>query len=190
MSHDKILSGKTVAILATDGFEESELTHPLAALRNAGAQVHVIAPEAGSIQGFKHFDKGETVQVDRTLADARAEDYDAVLVPGGLFNPDALRTDAAAIAFVKAIAGAGKTVAAICHGPWVLADAGLLKGRDVTSVGSIRKDLENAGARWSDTAVATDNGIVTSRTPKDLEAFSAKVIEEIAEGRHVRKRAA
>ena len=184
------LQGKKVAILAASGFEESELTHPLQALRDAGAEVHVVSPEAGSIQGFRHFDKGEQVSVDRALSDARADDYDALVVPGGLFNPDALRADKSAIAFVKSMAASGKTVAAICHGPWVLADAGLLDGREVTSVGSIRKDLENAGALWADKPVVTDNGIVTSRTPKDLEQFSAKVIEEIAEGRHERRRAA
>lgn len=184
------LKGNTVAILAADGFEESELTHPLQALKDAGATVHVVSPSAGSVQGFRHFDKGASVPVDRTLDQARAQDYDALVVPGGLFNPDALRGNDKALAFVKAIAADGKVVAAICHGPWVLADAGLLKGREVTSVGSIRKDLENAGALWADKPVVTDNGIVTSRTPKDLDAFSAKVIEEIAEGRHARRRAA
>ncbi|MBB5208745.1 type 1 glutamine amidotransferase domain-containing protein [Chiayiivirga flava] len=185
----KQLHGKTVAILAADGFEESELTHPLKALTDAGAQVHVISLKAGSIQGFRHFEKGEQVKVDRVLSEVRADAYDALLVPGGLFNPDALRTERSALDFVKAIATAGKPVAAICHGPWVLADAGLLEGREVTSVASIRKDLENAGALWADKAVVTDNGIVTSRTPKDLEQFSAKVIEEIAEGRHARRAA-
>ena len=183
------LQGKTVAILAADGFEESELTHPLKALKEAGADVHVVSLEAGSIQGFRHFDKGESVKVDRTLSDAKAADYDALVVPGGLFNPDALRGEEKALAFVKSIAGAGKVVAAICHGPWVLADAGLLDGREVTSVSTIRKDLENAGALWADKPVVTDKGIVTSRTPKDLDAFSAKVIEEIAEGRYLRRAA-
>lgn len=180
------LQGKTVAILAADGFEESELTK---ALKEAGADVHVVSLEAGSIQGFRHFDKGESVTVDRTLSDAKAADYDALVVPGGLFNPDALRGEEKALAFVKSIASAGKVVAAICHGPWVLADAGLLDGREVTSVSTIRKDLENAGALWADKPVVTDKGIVTSRTPKDLDAFSAKVIEEIAEGRHLRRAA-
>lgn len=186
---NKQLHGKTVAILATHGFEESELTHPRNALIDAGAQVHVVALESGSIQGFRHFDKGEQVMVDRVLDAVSAEEYDALLVPGGLFNPDALRSEASVLDFVKAFAAAGKPIAAICHGPWVLADAGVLDGRDVTSVGSIRKDLENAGARWADKPVVTDKGIVTSRTPKDLEQFSAKVIEEIAEGRHLRRAA-
>lgn len=181
------LRGKTVAILATDGFEESELTQPLKALTDAGAQVHIVSLEAGTIQGFRHFDKGEQVKVDRVLSEVHAEDYDALLVPGGLFNPDALRSERAVLDFVKAIVAAGKPVAAICHGPWVLADAGVLDGREVTSVGSIRKDLENAGAVWADRPVVADQGIVTSRTPKDLEQFSAKVIEEIAEGRHPRR---
>ena len=183
------LHGKTVAILATNGFEESELTHPLKALKEAGAQVHVVSLEAGTIQGFRHFDKGEQVKVDRVLSDVRADDYDALLVPGGLFNPDALRSDQGVLEFVRNIAAAGKPIAAICHGPWVLADAGVLEAREVTSVGSIRKDLENAGALWADKAVVVDRGIVTSRTPKDLDQFSAKVIEEIAEGRHARRAA-
>lgn len=183
------ISGKKVAILATHGFEESELTSPRDALKAAGATVHVVSPESGELQAFKHLEKGIKVGVDKVLAQARAEDYDALMLPGGLFNPDQLRTNKDALAFVQAFLKAGKPVAAICHAPWILADAGALKGRKVTSVPTIRKDIENAGATWVDEEVVVDNGIVTSRTPKDLEAFNAKLIEEIAEGRHDRRAA-
>lgn len=183
------ISGKKVAILVTHGFEESELTSPRDALKAAGATVHVVSPESGELQAFKHLEKGAKVAVDKSLSQARAEDYDALMLPGGLFNPDQLRADKDALAFVQAFLKAGKPVAAICHGPWILADAGALKGRKVTSVPTIRKDIENAGATWVDEEVVVDNGIVTSRTPKDLEAFNAKLIEEIAEGRHERRAA-
>jgi protease I len=178
------LSGKRVAILATHGFEESELTEPMRALREHQADVDVVSPERGEVQGFKHFDKGESVAVDTLLADADPKDYDALVIPGGLFNPDALRVDDDALAFTRAFFEAGKPVAAICHGPWVLANAGVLEGRSVTSVPNIRKDLENAGAKWSDDEVVVDQGLVTSRTPDDLPAFCAKLVEEIAEGKH------
>lgn len=178
------LTGKRVAILATHGFEQSELTDPMRALREEGADVDVVSPEDGPIQGFKHFDKGVEVAVDTILHDADAKDYDALVIPGGLFNPDALRVDDDALAFTRAFFASGKPVAAICHGPWVLANAGVLQGRSVTSVPNIRKDLENAGASWSDDEVVVDQGLVTSRTPKDLPAFCAKLIEEIAEGEH------
>ena len=153
-------------------------------MRDAGATVDVIAPENGQIQGFRHFEKGDKVDVTRTLAEANPADYDALVLPGGLFNPDKLRMDEHALKFASAIAKAGKPLAAICHGPWILINAGLVKGRKLTSVASIRKDLENAGARWVDEEVIVDNGLVTSRTPKDLPAFNAKLIEEIAEGQH------
>ena len=178
------LRDKRVAIVATHGFEQEELTQPLKALRDAGATVDVIAPENGQIQGFRHFEKGDKVDVTRTLAEANPADYDALVLPGGLFNPDKLRMDEHALKFASAIAKAGKPLAAICHGPWILINAGLAKGRKLTSVASIRKDLENAGARWVDEEVIVDNGLVTSRTPKDLPAFNAKLIEEIAEGQH------
>ncbi|MGA9342497.1 MAG: type 1 glutamine amidotransferase domain-containing protein [Rhodanobacteraceae bacterium] len=183
------IEGTKVVILATHGFEESELTEPLKALKNAGAEVHVASPESGEIQGFKHFDKGLKVKVDRPLADIRAADYDAVVLPGGLFNPDKLRTNEIALNLVRDFLKAGKPIAAICHGPWILADAGALRDRTVTSVPTIRRDIENAGATWVDKEVVVDNGIVTSRTPKDLAAFNAKLIEEISEGRHDRKAA-
>jgi len=178
------LRDKRVAIVATHGFEQDELTQPLKALRDAGATVDVIAPENGQIQGFRHFEKGDKVDVTRTLAEANPADYDALVLPGGLFNPDKVRMDEHALKFASAIAKAGKPLAAICHGPWILINAGLVKGRKLTSVASIRKDLENAGARWVDEEVIVDNGLVTSRTPKDLPAFNAKLIEEIAEGQH------
>lgn len=178
------LTGKRVAILASHGFEESELLEPLRALRGHGAEVEVVSPESGTIQGFRHLDKGETVKVDRELAKARAADYDALVIPGGLFNPDALRHDDAAIRFTRDFFKAGKPVGAICHAPWVLVDADVVAGRELTSVPNIQRDLENAGARWVDREVVVDQGLVTSRTPKDLPAFCAKLVEEIAEGRH------
>jgi protease I len=181
MSH---LAGKRVAILAADGFEQSELLEPKRALEEHEATVDVVSPEAGKVQGFKHFDKGEQVGVDVKLSDADAGDYDALVIPGGLFNPDTLRIDETALAFAREFFKAGKPVAAICHGPWVLANAGVLEGRTVTSVPNIRKDLENAGATWQDEEVVVDQGLITSRTPDDLPAFCAKLVEEIDEGRH------
>ena len=178
------LTGKRVAILATDGFEQAELTEPLRALREHDAVVDIVSPDGGKVQGFKHFEKGEQVDVDVKLADADAGRYDALVIPGGLFNPDALRVDDQALAFTRDFFEAGKPVAAICHGPWVLANAGVLEGRTVTSVPNIRRDLENAGAKWVDEDVVVDQGLVTSRTPKDLDAFCGKLVEEIDEGRH------
>jgi protease I len=181
MSH---LTGKRVAILASNGFEEAELLEPMRALREHGALVDVVSPEEGSIQGLRHFDKGQSVPVDRNVAGAEAADYDALVIPGGLFNPDALRHDDDAIRFTRGFFDAGKPVGAICHGPWVLVDAGVVQSRQLTSVPNIHRDLENAGARWVDREVVVDHGLVTSRTPKDLPAFCAKLVEEIAEGRH------
>jgi len=181
MSH---LTGKRVAILATDGFEQSELLEPLRALKEHKAEVDIVSPKGGQVQGFEHFDKGEKVPVDVELAQADAGRYDALVIPGGLFNPDALRVDDQALAFTRAFFKAGKPVAAICHGPWVLANADVLKGRTVTSVPNIRVDLENAGAKWVDEEVVVDQGLITSRTPDDLPAFCAKLVEEIDEGRH------
>ena len=178
------LDGRRVALLAADGFEESELTQPKRALEDAGATVHVVSLKSGEIQGFRHFDKGASVKVDRTLAEADAADYHALVIPGGLFNPDALRASDEAVAFARAFFEAHKPVGAICHGPWVLIDADVVEGRELTSVPNIRKDLENAGARWRDAEVVVDEGLVTSRTPKDLPAFCAKLVEEVAEGRH------
>ncbi|MEJ7731707.1 MAG: type 1 glutamine amidotransferase domain-containing protein [Polyangiaceae bacterium] len=181
------LDGKRVAILATDGFEQSELTSPKAALEKAGAEVEVVSLKAGKIKGWKHTDWGDEVAVDTELSMADAGSYDALVLPGGVMNPDKLRADDKAVAFVKAFVDAGKPIAAICHGPWTLIDAGAVKGRTMTSYPSIKTDLINAGAKWVDQEVVVDGGIVTSRKPDDLEAFNAKTIEEIAEGKHARK---
>ncbi len=178
------LAGKTVAVLATDGFEQSELTEPLRALKDAGADAHVIAPKAGEIQGMKHDEKGDKIRVDKTLGDADANDYDALVLPGGVANPDKLRLEREAIAFIRRFVEDDKPIAAICHGPWTLIDAGGVEGRTLTSWPSLKHDLKNAGANWVDEEVVVDNGLVTSRKPDDLPAFCAKMIEEIAEGRH------
>lgn len=180
----RTLAGKKVAVLATDGFEQSELTEPMKALNEAGAEAHVIAPKAGQIQGMKHDEKGDKVKVDKTLADVNAADYDALLLPGGVANPDSLRIERQAIAFIRAFVEADKPIAAICHGPWTLIDAGGVQGRKMTSWPSLKCDLKNAGAEWVDEEVMVDNGLVTSRKPDDLPAFCAKMIEEFAEGRH------
>lgn len=178
------LNGKRVAILATDGFEQSELTEPRRALMEAGAQVEVVAPHGGQIQGMKHHDKGDAVQVDKTLDAVKPDDYDAVMLPGGVANPDELRTNKQAVSFVKSFFQNQKPVAAICHGPWTLVEADVVRGRRVTSWPSLQTDLRNAGAEWVDEQVVTDRGLVTSRKPDDLPAFCNKMIEEIAEGRH------
>lgn len=178
------LSGKKVAVLATDGFEQVELTEPVKALKEAGAEVEVIAPKAGEIQGFKHHDKGDTVPVDRELSAAKADDYDAIVLPGGVINPDALRLEPDAIAFIRSFAEADKPIAAICHGPWTLINAEAVEGRRMTSWPSLETDLRNAGADWVDEEVVVDRGLVTSRNPDDLPAFCRKMIEEIAEGPH------
>jgi protease I len=175
---------KRVAILAADGFEQAELEGPLTALEDAGATVSIVSPKTGEIQGMKHADKGDTFTVDLALSDANAEDFDALVIPGGLMNPDELRSTPAAVDFVRAFGEAGKPIGAICHGPWVLIEAGLVKGRRMTSWPAIQSDLKNAGADWVDEEVVVDNGLVTSRKPDDIPAFNAKVIEEIAEGIH------
>jgi protease I len=178
------LSGKKVAVLATDGFEQSELQKPVAALKAAGAIVEVVSPKSGQIQGYQHHDKGERVHVDRALAQAKADDYDSIVLPGGVMNPDALRLEPKAIAFVRAFAEAGKPIAAICHGPWTLINAEAVEGKRMTSWPSLEADLKNAGADWVDEEVVVDHGLVTSRKPDDLPAFCARMIEECAEGRH------
>jgi len=175
------LSGKRVAILATDGFEQVELTTPREALERAGAKTVVVSPKSGAIQGFHHHDKADKVPVDMALADAEVEAFDALLLPGGALNPDALRADARAVAFVKAMSNAGKPIAAICHGPWTLAEADVIQGKKMTSWGSIKSDLRNAGAEWVDEAVVADGNLVTSRSPADLPVFDAKILEVFAQ---------
>jgi protease I len=170
---------RRVAVLATDGVEQVELTEPVQALRNAGAEVVVVAPHEGSIQGMNHDRMGDKLPVDLTLAAARPETFDALLLPGGVASPDKLRTLPEAVAFVRHFAETGKPIAAICHGPWTLIEAGAVKGRRLTSWPSLRTDLSNAGAAWSDRPVVVDGNLVTSRKPDDLPAFVAKIIEEV-----------
>jgi protease I len=176
------LKGKKVAILATDGFEQSELLEPRRALDEAGAQTQVIAPKSGKIKGWNHTDWGQTVEVDKELADANPHEYDALILPGGVMNPDHLRMDASAVNFVRQFVSTGKTVAAICHGPWTLIEAGALTGKTVTSWPSLKTDLKNAGANWIDQEVVADGQLITSRKPDDLPAFNHTVIESIARG--------
>lgn len=181
------LEGKKVAILATDGFEQSELMEPYKALREAGADALIVSPTGGKIQGMKHADKADPFEVDLTLDQADADDFDALVLPGGVMNPDALRMNPKAVHFVKDFHAARKPIAAICHGPWLLVEADVVDGRRVTSWPSLKTDLRNAGAEWTDAEVVCDRGLVTSRKPDDLPAFCRKMIEEIAEGRHERR---
>ena len=178
------LAGKRIAILATDGFEESELTSPREALLQAGAAVDIIAPGSREITAWKDKSWSREYHANLRLEDAKASDYDALVLPGGVMNPDALRTNASAIIFVREFVDSKKPIGAICHGPWTLIDAGGVKGRRLTSWPSLRKDLENAGANWEDAEVVVDDGLVTSRKPGDLPAFNARLIEEVCEGRH------
>ncbi|WP_313452474.1 type 1 glutamine amidotransferase domain-containing protein [Brevundimonas sp.] len=178
------LSGKTVAILATDGVELIELNEPMKALKDAGAVVEIVSLKAGEFQGFDHLKPGDTVTADKAVAGVDASAYSALLLPGGVANPDLLRADADAVAFVRAFFDAGKSVAAICHAPWLLIEAGVVEGRRMTAFESIRTDLKNAGADVVDEEVVVDQGLVTSRCPDDIPAFNARMIEEFAEGRH------
>lgn len=178
------VQGKRVAILATDGFEQSELLEPKKALEDAGAQTEVVSLQQGEIKGWSGTDWGEAVTVDRLVADASSQDYDALLLPGGVMNPDKLRMDEKAVAFVRGFAEEGKPIAAICHGPWTLIEAGAVEGRRMTSWPSLKTDLTNAGAEWVDQEVVADNGLVTSRKPDDIPAFNRKMLEEIGEGIH------
>lgn len=177
------LNGQRIAVLATDGFEQSELTEPLKALRQSGAEVDVVSPEPGEIQGMQHREKGEKVRVDRTLDDARPDQYAALVLPGGVANPDQLRTDARAVGFVRHFVDAGKPIAAICHGPWTLVEADAVRGKRMTSWPSLKTDLKNAGADWVDREVVSDGNLVTSRKPDDLPAFCAKMIETFGAAR-------
>ena len=183
---NNVLAGKKVAILVADGFEQVEMTEPRRALEGAGARTTLVSPAQGHVQGFTHFEKADEFPVDLPLAQARPQDFDALVLPGGVANPDQLRTIPEAVSFVRAFFDAGKPVAAICHGLWPLIDAGVAKGRTVTSWPSLKADLTNAGATWVDQEVVTDNGLVTSRKPDDIPAFNRKMIEEIREGVHHR----
>jgi deglycase len=183
------LRNKRVAALVDNGFEQSELLDPKKALEAAGAEVDVISPQQGKVKGWKHTNWGEDVSIDLQLDGADPNDYDALLLPGGVMNPDRLRMNPKAVQFVKAFVDSGKPIAAICHGPWTLIEAGGIKGRKVTSWPSLQSDLRNAGAIWVDQEVVVDNGLVTSRKPDDIPAFNRKMIEEFAEGRHDRSKA-
>jgi protease I len=178
------LKGKKVAFLAADMFEEVELAEPWKALEQAGAELDLISLKDGEIQGFNHYDKAGSFKVDKSVEEASANDYDALVLPGGVGNPDNLRQDENAVRFVRDFFEQGKPVAAICHAPWTLIEAGVVRGRTLTSFPSLQTDLRNAGADWVDEEVHVDGGLVTSRKPDDIPAFTRKVIEEIREGRH------
>ncbi len=178
------LQGKRVAFLATDMVEQVELTEPWKAVEGEGAKPELVSLREGEIQGFEHYDKADTFKVDRTVEEASAGDYDGLVIPGGVGNPDEMRTDENAIAFVREFFEQGKPVGAICHGPWMLVESGVVRGRRVTSWPSLRTDIRNAGGDWVDEEVVVDQGLVTSRKPDDLPAFNAKIVEEFAEGRH------
>ncbi len=178
------LQGKKIAFLATEGVEQVELTQPWQAVKDAGAEVHLVSLESGQIQGFNHLDKADTFTVDITVEDANASDYHGLVLPGGVANPDMLRMNENAVSFVRDFFHQHKPVAAICHAPWTLIEAGVVDGRTLTSFPSLKTDLENAGAHWVDREVVTDEGFVTSRDPNDLNAFCDKAIEEFAEGKH------
>ncbi len=178
------LENKTVAILATDGFEQSELFEPLDALQKEGATVHIISNKEGAIKAWDKTDWGKSISVDKKVGSAVANDYHALVLPGGVMNPDTLRTDTEVLNFIQAFFEKGKPVAAICHAPWLLISAGVIDGRKVTSYKSIKDDVINAGGKWQDSKVVVDSGLVTSRNPDDLPAFCDKIIEEVLEGKH------
>lgn len=182
----KNLKNKKVAILVTDGFEESEFKEPKKAVEAAGAEVHVVSLTQNPIKSWTNGNWGSEFQVDKTVDSVSVDDYDSLILPGGVINPDLLRRNSKAVDFVKSFAEQQKPISAICHGPWMLAEADILKGRKITSFSSIKTDMINAGAEWVDEEVVTDKGLTSSRTPQDLDAFCAKVIEEIAEGEHAR----
>ncbi len=180
----KKLEGKRVAFLATDMVEQVELTEPWKAVRDEGARVELISLEEGKIQGFNHYDKADEFAVDRTVEEASASDYDALVIPGGVGNPDTMRGDENAVGFVREFFEQGKPVGVICHGPWMLVEAGVVRGRKVTSWPTLQTDIRNAGGEWVDEEVVVDQGLVTSRKPDDLPAFTKKIVEEFCEGRH------
>lgn len=181
------LRNKRVAALVDHGFEQSELIEPKKALEQAGASVDIVSPQSGKVKGWQHANWGDELPITRRLDEARAEEYDALLLPGGVMNPDKLRANPKAVQFVKSFVESGKPIAAICHGPWTLIEAGGVKGRKMTSWPSLQSDLRNAGATWVDEECVVDNGLVTSRKPDDIPAFNKKMIEEIAEGVHARR---
>ena len=181
------LKGKRVAILATDGVEAIELTSPKEALEKAGATIDVISLKAGTIQGFNHDQPGPTIKVDKAIGEVKAEDYDNLVLPGGVANPDKLRTHPEVIKFIKSFVDDGKMVASICHGPWTLIEAGVVRGRKLTSWPSLKTDINNAGGTWVDEEVVTDKGVITSRKPDDLPAFNKQIISEFARGMPLRQ---
>jgi protease I len=181
------LMDKKVAILVAHGFEQVELTEPRRALEEAGAQVQIVSPESGEVRGWQHTEWGDRFPVDVALDTANPDDFDALMLPGGVMNPDSLRRNEWALQFVRAFVESGKPVAAICHAPWTLIDAGVVSGRRMTSYHSLQTDLKNAGAQWVDEEVVVDNGLVTSRQPDDIPAFNRKMVEEIAEGIHAQR---
>jgi protease I len=181
----KELSGKRIAFMtANEGVEQVELTDPRQAVEDAGAETELLAPESGEVQAFNHLDKADRFPVDKTIGEASVDDYDGLVLPGGVANPDQLRTKPEAIRFVQDFFAAGKPVGVICHGPWTLVEADLVRGRRLTSWPSVRTDIRNAGGEWDDQEVIVDEGLVSSRKPDDLPAFNAKIVEEFAEGRH------
>jgi protease I len=186
---DTQLRGKRVAIIAADMVEQVELVEPRKALEAAGAKTELLSIKPGTIQGFNHFDKADEHKVDKLVEEADASDYDALLIPGGVGNPDQLRADENVVQFTRDFFEQGKPVAAICHGPWVLVEAGAVKGRKLTSWPSLQTDIRNAGGNWVDEKVVVDEGLVTSRKPDDIPAFNSKMVEEFAEGIHARQRA-
>jgi protease I len=181
------LQGKRVAFLATDMVEQVELTEPWKAVQDEGATPELVSLEDGEIQGFNHYDKADTFKVDRTVEEASADDYDALVIPGGVGNPDTMRLDENAVEFTRQFFKQGKPVGVICHGPWMLVEAGILRDRTVTSWPSLRTDIRNAGGNWVDQEVVVEDGLVTSRKPDDLPAFNSKIVEEFAEGRHAKQ---